>query len=272
MLYQKIFTDEKPYHISVGSLSPFPEHRHADFEMNFCIEGGFDIILDRKKYRVERGCATFIPSMSAHEIPEQIGERCVLTLIVGTTLLKKDFGDFTRLIKDARILDLELCENHKISELFLECADTVRSSEGRDELLLLGNIYKIFSHIRRSLSASEGAGQSERDFKTVENIEKALDLIHYNYREEITIERVAALTGYSKSNFCKIFKKTVGESFHQALNRQRVNNAVGFLTMSNMSISDISDEVGFNETKTFCRVFKSVFGMTPGEYRKRIGK
>ena len=36
--------------------------------------------------------------------------------------------------------------------------------------------------------------------------EKALELIYYSYKEQITVEQAAELTGYSKSNFCKIFK------------------------------------------------------------------
>ena len=41
----------------------------------------------------------------------------------------------------------------------------------------------------------------------------------------------------------------------------------------NAAISDISAEVGFSETKTFCRVFKSIMGVTPGQYRtSKIGE
>ena len=138
----------------------------------------------------------------------------------------------------------------------------------QDELLVIGNIYKIFFYLRKSLSDEGEAETKESDFRKIENIENALDLIYYNYKEAITVEYAASLTGYSKSNFCKIFKKVVGESFHQVLNRQRVNNAAGLLKMSNMSVTEIANEVGFGDAKAFCRVFKSIYGVTPGEYRK----
>ena len=272
LIYQKIFTDEKPYHIGVGCLAEFPEHRHADFEMNFCVDGEFDIIIDRKIHHVQKGCTTFIPSMCSHAIPNQTHERRVLTLIVGPALLKKHFSAISRLISEPQVFDLNGDEKKELRELFYECALAMSRNEDRDELLVIGNIYKIFSHIRKSLSSKDVSEACEKDYSKIENVEKALDLIHYNYKEDVTLEQAALLTGYSKSNFCKIFKKTVGESFHQALNRQRINNAVGFLTMSNMSVSEISEEVGFHETKSFCRVFKNIYGMTPGEYKKRIGK
>jgi AraC-like DNA-binding protein/mannose-6-phosphate isomerase-like protein (cupin superfamily) len=270
MIYQKIFTDEMPYKIGVGRLFEFPEHRHADFEMNFCISGEFDIFIDRKSYHVSEGCTTFVPSMCSHAIPKQENERSVLTLIVGTSFLKKHFNEFTSLIAEPKILDLNEDENLKIKELFLECAETIRSNDGKDELLIMGNIYKVFSLIKKTLSCDVVESAKESDFRKIENIEKALELIYYNYKEEISIDYAASITGYSKSNFCKIFKKIVGESFHKALNRQRASCAAGLLRMSNMSVSAIAVEVGFNETKAFCRVFKDIYGISPGEYRKNL--
>ena len=52
MIYQKIFTDEKPYQISLARQTGFPEHRHADIEINFCYEGELDVIIDKKRYTV----------------------------------------------------------------------------------------------------------------------------------------------------------------------------------------------------------------------------
>lgn len=268
MLYQKIFTNEEPYHIGLGGLSKFPEHRHADFEFNFCIDGEFDIIIDKKNYHVKKGCTSFVPPMCAHEVPSHEGERTVLTLIVGMSLLNKHFKDFSRTSSTPSVYDLNTDEFKKIKELFFECAEIKHSTEPGAELLMIGNIYKILAYFSKILAKSDKSRNKSSDYRAVENIEKAIELIHYNYKEALTLEHVAELTGYSKSNFCKIFKKVVGESFHQALNRRRVECAAGLLSASNMSISDISCEVGFSEPKAFCRVFKSVWGVTPGHYRK----
>ena len=268
MLYQKIFTAEKPYHIACGSLPRFPEHRHADFEFNFCIEGEFDITVDKQLFHVSEGSTTVIPPMCAHEIPDHKNERKIVTLIVGVTLLKEAFAEFSQAISTPRIMDLTTEGRGKIRELFLECAEALGQQGTSSELLITGNIHKILAYLLDQLSASENAEAQGSDYRTVKNIEKALDLIYYSYKAPITVEQASALTGYSKSNFCKIFKKVVGESFHQALNRRRVDNAAGLLAVTDMSVSDISAEVGFSETKSFCRVFKSFFGVTPGQYRK----
>ena len=271
MLYQKIQSGERPYYISLGRISSFQEHRHADFEMNFCLEGTFDILADKKLLHVEAGCTTLLPPMCAHEIPENTGERSVLTVTVGMSLLKEHFSDFSRHVSAPKVCDLRGEENKKIRELFIECAEALREGRALSDLLIMGNIYKIFAYL-----FDHREGEAERscdgaDYLRIENVEKALELIYYNYKEALSVECVAALTGYSKSNFCKIFKKVVGESFHQALNRQRVNNAAGLLCATDMAVSDIATEVGFSEAKAFCRVFKAVYGVTPGQYR-RAGK
>ena len=81
MLYQKIFTDEEPYYIGLTHLSEFPEHRHADFELNFCVQGEFDIVIDKKIYHVKEGGTTFIPPMCSHAIPKQdMSGVCLLLL------------------------------------------------------------------------------------------------------------------------------------------------------------------------------------------------
>jgi AraC-like DNA-binding protein len=268
MIYQKIFGADAPFKITYGSLAEFPEHRHGDLEFNFALEGGFEIMIEKRLFRVPEGSMTFIHSMEAHAVPPSDSERRVVTVIVGTALLKKHFAEFSRAAFPETVYDLS--EYPEIKELFSACANGMHPSGVGDTLVLEGCIYKLLGNIFDSLAISAGKEKTvgETDLSKVENIERAFDLIYYNYKDPITVEDAARLTGYSKSNFCKIFKLTVGEGFHQALNRQRVSNAAAMLRASGASVADIASEVGFTETKSFCRVFKSIMGVTPGQYRR----
>ena len=177
MLYQKIQSGERPYYISIGRVSSFQEHRHADFEMNFCLEGTFDILADKKLLHVEAGCTTLLPPMCAHEIPENTGERSVLTVTVGMSLLKEHFSDFSRHVSAPKVCDLRGEENKRIRELFMECAEALREGRALSDLLIMGNIYKIFAYL-----FDHREGEAERscdgaDYLRIENVEKALELI-----------------------------------------------------------------------------------------------
>ena len=145
------------------------------------------------------------------------------------------------------------------------CAD----NNDRHELLIQGNLYKICHYLIELLYISKATKEhGNKDLRRVENVDKALDLIYYNYHEAITLEDAAALSGYGKSNFCKIFKNITGDTFHNILNKQRVEVACNLLSETNLPISEIAQKVGLCEPKTFCRVFKSFMGVTPGTYRK----
>jgi YesN/AraC family two-component response regulator len=132
--------------------------------------------------------------------------------------------------------------------------------------MITGNIYKIFAIILSQFT--EISADVTKDMKAVANIEKALDLISRSYAEPITVDMAANLTGYGKSNFCKIFKNIVGDTFHNVLNRKRIENALVYLEETAMPVAEISSAVGFSDVKSFCRVFRSITGKTAGEARK----
>ncbi len=276
MLYQKILTGETPYHVRVCDLDAFGEHRHADMEFNYCISGDFDIIIDKNLYHIKAGEIAVISPMVSHGIPqsEYRGKR-VLTVTLGASFLKKHFTRFSKNQFPSPVCVLsDLSEAHKKLRLLLEESAELCDAQGENaELMLEGNLYKICAYLINQFS-TEGAGeQNDTDLRMVENIEKALELIYYHYAEPLTVEDAAIATGYGKSNFCKIFKLIAGDTFHNLLNRQRVENACGFLSETAMPISEIAQEVGFADAKTFCRVFKTILGITPGEYRRRsVGK
>jgi YesN/AraC family two-component response regulator len=136
------------------------------------------------------------------------------------------------------------------------------------DLIVTGNIYKICAYLLDGLSLPEENGETEKkDLRRVENIEKALELIYNDYSKNLTVDEAAAITGYGKSNFCKIFKNVVGDSFHTVLNKRRVSIAYELLKQTDLPIAVVAQDVGFSEPKSFCRVFKSITGMTPGSYR-----
>ena len=273
MIYQKILTGHTPYHVYTSVFTEFPEHRHADFEFNFCESGCFQIIIEGTTYSVEEGCATFIPPMCAHEVPAGNDAR-VTTVVVGVSLLSSRFRDFLQFDMKPEVRDLSLGEGEKVRAIFAECALLAGKEDAAAELMLTGNVYKILAYFLRTLSDMGDYATDMYAFSRVADIDRAIELIHFHYKAPLTVESVACELGYSTSNFCKLFKKTAGEGFHQALNRHRITCAADLLTVSDLSVADIAAEVGFGEAKSFCRVFKSICGVTPGAYRmaSRKGK
>lgn len=92
--------------------------------------------------------------------------------------------------------------------------------------------------------------------------------MNYNYGEEISLESVAEHFNLTPSRVNNILLYHVEETFHDFLNLLRVNKASQLLLETDMNISSIAFEVGYNYTKTFSRNFNKIFKMSPGRFRK----
>ena len=74
--------------------------------------------------------------------------------------------------------------------------------------------------------------------------------------------------GITKIYFGRLFQKEEGISFGAYINLCRIEMAKDLLEKTNLRVSEVTDEVGFNNTKYFSVVFKSTTGMTPLDYRR----
>lgn len=98
---------------------------------------------------------------------------------------------------------------------------------------------------------------------------KALEYALANYKEDITIEEVAALTNLSASAFCRYFKSRTQKTFLSFIIEMRLNEACKLLRETELSILDICYESGFKNLSNFNRLFRKQFHSNPVEYRKR---
>ena len=101
-------------------------------------------------------------------------------------------------------------------------------------------------------------------------IYNSVEYISKNFRDEISLEKMAFDLGISKYVLSRMFAKTFHCNFSKYLNGVRLNYAVGALENTQDTITNICLECGFESQRTFNRVFKERYKMTPREYRKRL--
>jgi AraC-like DNA-binding protein len=99
-------------------------------------------------------------------------------------------------------------------------------------------------------------------------IQKAVQFVDDNYRADISRDAACGLAGMSPSHFSRIFRKVVGMSYQEYVNRKRITKAKELLRTSHQSIADIAAYLGFSDNTGFGRIFKKVTGHTPSAYRK----
>lgn len=267
MLFQPILNHENSLAVVLGNLGSFPLHKHYENEILYCIKGSCEVIINNEPYILNEGTLAFVQSFVPHETKDAVQNSLHLLIEAGPLFLGAFFDSVSSLSLKSPVFRLDNTDfGKKIKTLLKEITDE-KEKLLPNELIIQGNVLKFFGLFYEEFSSSE-VTELNKNTVDIKNIEKALDLIFHRYSEKITVDLAAEITGYGKSNFCKIFKNTTGFSFHQYLNRYRVERSKFFLKHSDMPIFEIAETVGFNDSKTFCRVFKETTDCTPTEFQK----
>ena len=100
------------------------------------------------------------------------------------------------------------------------------------------------------------------------SLERALDFIHANLGEHVSLEQLAGSVPISRYHFARRFRCSTGLSPMAFLMRARIDRATELLRGKVDTITDIAIGLGFSDQSHFTRVFRAVVGMTPGAYAR----
>lgn len=92
----------------------------------------------------------------------------------------------------------------------------------------------------------------------------------FNYTDNLTIQELATIANLSPSRFFTVFKKETGITPIEYKNRICIRNAEKMLLISDLSIEEIAEKLGFNSSSYFRRTFKAYTGKSPREYKNGI--
>jgi len=101
-------------------------------------------------------------------------------------------------------------------------------------------------------------------------LQKLLYFIYRHLRENLSVERLAELSGMSVPYIHAQFKKNLGVGPHQYVLNRRLQKAKNLLAGSNMTIKAICVECGFENIESFYRAFRKHTDLTPGDYRNKF--
>ena len=94
--------------------------------------------------------------------------------------------------------------------------------------------------------------------------------ISENFQKQISLNEMSEKVSMSIPAFCRYFKKVTGKTFTKLVNEYRIVHATKLLSESQMSITDISFECGFNNFSHFNKLFKEFTGKSASKYRKEL--
>lgn len=154
--------------------------------------------------------------------------------------------------------------NENIIEALLNKYEKIVNFEMDKNILM--NKYKLF--VLKQLEEIS-LGTNKRELTAVT---KAKKYISDNYQNQITLEEVAEEVEISPGYLSTMFKKELGINFSDYIIELRVEMAKNILKNTNLSIAEITEEVGYTDCRYFSKLFNKIVGIKPSKYRKLYNK
>lgn len=111
-----------------------------------------------------------------------------------------------------------------------------------------------------------------RDFTESEGkrMAQVMSFILAQSHRNVELQEVADVAIMTKEAFCRFFKERTGKTFTEYLNQIRIQQACKLLLETDLSISQIAFQVGFQNLSYFNRTFRKLGGSTPKAYRSKL--
>jgi AraC family transcriptional regulator of arabinose operon len=104
-----------------------------------------------------------------------------------------------------------------------------------------------------------------------DKVADSIDFMKGHLKDPLKIPALGELVNLSRSHYTDLFRRVTGYSPLRYLNYLRMQRALHLLNTTNMSIKQISDQLGFCDQFYFSRAFVKMHHYTPSEHRRRYG-
>lgn len=239
------------------------------------------LIIDDRLLRGTGKLLERVPSASAiHE--QNILERYVRQIVHAIEVMSVEEAEEAAGQMRSTILEVRDVKGFEVREivysaagLFLSQVEVKNRAEVikdfRERCSLCGSMDGLFERLcaLQKEYVEEMKGRHEAD--TVRPIRMAKQYIQNHYSEPITQEEVSGAVGLSAAYFSALFKKVEGEGFAKYLIGVRMEQAKILLRETNIPVSKICQQVGYNDLKHFTHTFEKMTGVKPTVYRKMYG-
>lgn len=101
-------------------------------------------------------------------------------------------------------------------------------------------------------------------------VSKIMDYVSEHISEPLTLSEIAQVMHFNAAYLGTLFKKKTGLSFIDYLNRTKIDRSIEYLHNPKISISEISELLGYKSEAYYYELFKKYYNMTPSQYRNTI--
>lgn len=251
-------------------------HYHKELEMIVVQDGVLDVYVEDELFPLQAGDVILIGSSQLHR--DRSYQHAGLDYIVLQFDIQQYFESSTlpyyRFFADPGVslsrLNYIFQENEEARQIVVGCIKEIyRESKVRQtgyeiaiSLLIKQIILTLLRNDARQLINLKESADLLR-------LKPVLDYIEQHLSEKIQVEEACRLVNISYFYFVKYFKKTLGMSFLEYVNHQKIKRAERILLTRDISVAQAAEEVGMPNMAHFYKVFKKHNDCSPNHFRKK---
>lgn len=266
------YPEDSPIKISYANIKEYPIHWHNSIEILYVLRGSININIDTDSFELLEKELEIINVDEAHRIYSE-KENKVLIFHIDPYFFEKYYKDINNIFFYTNSTDDGAQEGEEydllrtfLAKLLCECVQKIDDFDKEIESILVDLLYHLINNFHYLTYEKEELKEKTEQLARYHRISK---YIFNNYDSNITLQEIAKKEFLSPHYLSHEIKYATGYSFTDLVNLTRVEESVKLLLDSDLSISDISDEVGFSHVRYLNKNFKNYYGCTPLQFRKK---
>jgi AraC-like DNA-binding protein/quercetin dioxygenase-like cupin family protein len=239
------------------------KHWHRSVEIFAVKDGSLNFFLNEKKYHLQAGDFVLVNSNEVHSIYAPDPNE--------TIVLQIPLGSFAGYYTEEQFIwfsHSEKSDDERIFSLLNEMYEQNTECRMGYELQMLSCFYQLEYLLVTRYRKLEVHEELLKNTKQLKRLGVITGYLKEHYTEDISLEKLAGIFGYSPSYLSRMFQKYAKINYKDYLQSVRFEHAVKELEETEHQIGDIALNHGFPNSKAFSNLMRKKYGYLPNEYRK----
>ena len=238
-------------------------HWHRSVEIFAVCGGALEFYIDNRIWHLSAGDFLIVNSNEVHSVDSPLPNETIVLQI--PLEMFEDYFTGEQFIwfthepgkRDERFMEL-MRELYRVYE---------EKTCGYD-MKMMSVFYDILYYLVKDYRLPETGQDYVRKNKTLDRLSGITSYMKENYRNSLSLEKVAEEFGYSPTYLSRMFQKYAGITFKDHVQNIRLGHAVKDLESREYSITEAAIRNGFSGSKALARAFRKKYGILPSEYRE----
>jgi AraC-like DNA-binding protein len=257
------------YFSDIGCFENVPNHFRQRVDgcdqviLIYCFKGSGYYVENGKSKIVESGKLLFIPENTPHLYASSKEDPWSILWIHVKGINLSNYYSYQK--DTIALIAVPFEKQNKIRTLFEEIFEILNQGFHFENLLYT---YQVLAHILGLFFLYPNYNKLSMK-ETGPSISDSINYMAQSLHEQLTLTELANHSRLSAVHYSYLFKKNTGYSPIHYFLRLKIQKACTYLDISDYTISEIAELVGFKDSFYFSRLFHKIMGMSPSDYRKK---